>query len=895
MSKSLKAAKTRILAKRIGERMRKKFAPAATTKKAVVLGPGMVRVDGYLFRADADQEPGTVVYVQNAGRTANAYYTVTGTPAYPGGEESPGGTGDMEVHDLDGVYHSGTLPWSTGIDFTVSDLADLATKDHGDLDGLSDDDHTQYVHLTAARSISAQHTFAPGSAAAPFALSANAQGQTVTGLKADQLNRTITNGYGMTGGGPLTGDLTLAVDSSLISAITNAAAVETAARIAADAALSQEISDAVLASGDPTTEITNARGGETVLDDRLDLVDGLTGENILRSDYGGVGNGSTDDWQAYQDARTAAGANGTVYFPRNKDYLIDVDRPDLSGTHIATGPGVTLTMTEQNPNTQEMDLLTPLSIVSDQHATTRRHPANVDVPWLLHNIGAAAAAAISSGENVVEALAFDTDFADINITDANVVTASSATVTATSVTWASAFTAGTWEGVRATSQAGNYYEMTFDLSGEAAAGHVLGFVQTSGARVDFKLTAGAAIFEEVVYPGATVNATITTPNGGAYSLSDDGGVTIGLHIVSRFQVDVYINHHKIHTKTFTGNILYVGWLTSPGNSEALTFRYPLKYTSFSPQDSKPLAICCEGDSITYGAWCSITYPQMLEAILPNLPGIGKVTVTNEGISGQGSEALLTRVEGEDYSGYDYVLVMIGTNDCQGSVDLGTLAGNIEDIGAEIVADGAIPIFGVPPMFTTASVSGVTGVTTTNYSWMAKYAACVRRVCVVLGYAFADAQETFGTNLEWYGDNIHPTEAGQVAIAKAFAQALWQAEKPARPTTTQYEWTAVSGTLGGSWVAFGGDTTVLSYMRTEDNFVHIKGTVKSGTVGSGTTVFTLPTGYRPAEEMRFGTITMDSTTPTLGSWRIKKTGVVELLAGGNTLFSLDGTCFYADGT
>jgi hypothetical protein len=56
------------------------------------------------------------------------------------------------------------------------------------LTGLGNDDHTQYVHNTVARTISAVHTFNPGSAAAPFVLGANATGQKVIGLNADLLD-----------------------------------------------------------------------------------------------------------------------------------------------------------------------------------------------------------------------------------------------------------------------------------------------------------------------------------------------------------------------------------------------------------------------------------------------------------------------------------------------------------------------------------------------------------------------------------------------------------------------------------------------------------------------------------------------------------------------------------
>ena len=46
-----------------------------------------------------------------------------------------------------------------------------------------------FVHLADADTITVQHTF--DVSGAPFALGASAQGQTVVGLKSDQLNKII--------------------------------------------------------------------------------------------------------------------------------------------------------------------------------------------------------------------------------------------------------------------------------------------------------------------------------------------------------------------------------------------------------------------------------------------------------------------------------------------------------------------------------------------------------------------------------------------------------------------------------------------------------------------------------------------------------------------------------
>src|SRR4030042_3667112 len=97
------------------------------------------------------------------------------------------------------------------VKFAVQEVIPEYPADHGNLLGLSDDDHSQYVHISTDRTISAQHTFSPSIARAPYILGANAQGQLVTGLRADQLNKTITAGSGLTGGGGLIGDITLTV------------------------------------------------------------------------------------------------------------------------------------------------------------------------------------------------------------------------------------------------------------------------------------------------------------------------------------------------------------------------------------------------------------------------------------------------------------------------------------------------------------------------------------------------------------------------------------------------------------------------------------------------------------------------------------------------------------
>lgn len=115
----------------------------------------------------------------------------------------------------------------------------VGVVDHGGLSGLTDDDHTQYVHMSAARTITGQHTFNP-TGVAPFVVGAGASGLLVSGLNADlvdgyhassfvQSSRQVIAGSGLTGGGALSADVTLNVGAGVgVSVAADSVAVDQA-------------------------------------------------------------------------------------------------------------------------------------------------------------------------------------------------------------------------------------------------------------------------------------------------------------------------------------------------------------------------------------------------------------------------------------------------------------------------------------------------------------------------------------------------------------------------------------------------------------------------------------------------------------------------------------------
>lgn len=102
-------------------------------------------------------------------------------------------------------------------------------------------------------------------------------------------------------------------------------------------------------------------------------------------------------------------------------------------------------------------------------------------------------------------------------------------------------------------------------------------------------------------------------------------------------------------------------------------------------------------------------------------------------------------------------------------------------------------------------------------------------------------------------------------------------------------TATRPTLQNSWVDY--NTTLFSqaeYYKSSEGMVYLQGLIKSGTTTVGTTIFTLPTGYRPIVDRFF----IVASNTGAGMITVGPTGEVKYQAGGNGYLSLDGVVFRA---
>ena len=105
-----------------------------------------------------------------------------------------------------------------------------------------------------------------------------------------------------------------------------------------------------------------------------------------------------------------------------------------------------------------------------------------------------------------------------------------------------------------------------------------------------------------------------------------------------------------------------------------------------------------------------------------------------------------------------------------------------------------------------------------------------------------------------------------------------------------EYSPIVPALQNGWLnyaAYEGAT----YHKDELGFVHLTGMIKSGVMSLN--CFTLPVGYRPLNERRFGAISNNGTSNLASSTNITAGGAVIPSGGANTWFSLEGITFKAE--
>ena len=97
---------------------------------------------------------------------------------------------------------------------------------------------------------------------------------------------------------------------------------------------------------------------------------------------------------------------------------------------------------------------------------------------------------------------------------------------------------------------------------------------------------------------------------------------------------------------------------------------------------------------------------------------------------------------------------------------------------------------------------------------------------------------------------------------------------------------IAPTLLNGWLNFGAPFAATAYLKDTVGFVHLKGTLKSGTMN--TAMFTLPLGYRPAEDE----LVPADSGGSYGRVRVNADGTVVPTHGTNAAMSINSIVFRA---
>lgn len=138
-------------------------------------------------------------------------------------------------------------------------------------------------------------------------------------------------------------------------------------------------------------------------------------------------------------------------------------------------------------------------------------------------------------------------------------------------------------------------------------------------------------------------------------------------------------------------------------------------------------------------------------------------------------------------------------------------------------------------------------------------------------------------------SIYPDEFKSWIVRWLYGNVNLQIVQSQLPAIETFKAVGATGNaqFANSWVNYSGSDAAAAYMKDLSGFVHLKGTVKSGTLNS--VIFTLPAGYRPQEYENFAVV----CNGAFGVINIAPSGDVKMQAGGsNAYITLSGITFRA---
>jgi lysophospholipase L1-like esterase len=140
------------------------------------------------------------------------------------------------------------------------------------------------------------------------------------------------------------------------------------------------------------------------------------------------------------------------------------------------------------------------------------------------------------------------------------------------------------------------------------------------------------------------------------------------------------------------------------------------------------------------------------------------------------------------------------------------------------------------------------------------------------------------------DGLHPNDTGHDKIAQLFLRkmsSVAKANDKGMAAVSNTPWIPVTYLNG--WVDYSTAFDGASYMKDSSGVVHLRGVVKSGTVGSTTPIFILPQGFRPRKHKH----AVVASNTAFGIVEMRSNGEVVCTFGNTAYASLDNLHFLAE--
>lgn len=561
-------------------------------------------------------------------------------------------------------------------------------------------------------------------------------------------------------------------------------------------------------------------------------------------------------------------SNPLIRLLPNSTYYFSGNRPDLTGARWVSSSNSKIKV-DANPNIKEMDLLSDVIIENTVHQTELIKHKNQGNDFLL----CAGSSLSFRGTGKPKKLLFS-DLDLVSISGVSTIGSFSGVDHGSYIDWTADFSSGTQEGVILDYSDGSLYEVAYRHIGSAVASNSSfrgACVFNSNERVDLGLYVSQALARLIVQPGSVDD--ISLPNGGAYSLSSDGSVYVGVRVVD-LVAEFYINGTLFAKHRFSQKPSKVGFLTSSGASSQCQILNMTETYIQNPISSKSFSAAIVGDSISYGAWASDSYDSIIKKCFVS-SGLGDIKTTNYAVSGSSSSEWVPGgsidITTIDFSNIDYCLVMLGTNDVQSGRDGITFENNMRSIVDHLISVGVKPVLGIFPVWTKREISGVFGVDALNYEKGGWHRQLVRYLAADKNCLVADACSYFGSNIGWYGDNLHPTELGLIPIAAAFSEAL--ITDLSGSLLSQSSWVTYAFTPNSPWVSPGGYSN--PKFKVNDGHVVGSGALTGGSI-SDNVLFSVPAELIPSQPRSFSVWCNDSqSTPGVARISVNTNGTVTL--------------------